>query len=241
LDPGVSILAATVNFGNTNIPGGAGSNRQTAQTVTSTPDNRGVLVKTDYVKVTPPLQQWNNAANTSGDQRRFIDISFELAIEAGWEVKYPEFGGELHVYVDGIAVANLEGDNFVKIANIYDPITVDMEPTILPANNFAYNLFKQPIEDITIVERAAHDLRKGDSLWVYIIGNRPFDVDFECNPEALVDATGLETPPRYRHPPPLGQQLVYRYEFRGRTGIYRSRSNHYAYRLYGHRPGISGC
>jgi hypothetical protein len=48
-------------------------------------------------------------------------------------------------------------------------------------SNFAYNANVYPIDNVIINETNVHDLKKGDELWLYVIGNRPFDVDFDCD------------------------------------------------------------
>jgi len=182
---GVRIIGAFITMGTTDHWNVARTWYE-AQSVSTTPTAEGILVKPDYIQFIPHLQNWNDRTLL-----RWVDIELVLSIEAGYEHKY---GPELWVYAQGPSLANLaENNREVLVANVYDPVQVSIDESAVTVSNFAYNTNSYAIGDVLIEERKAHDLKKGDNIWVYIRGNREFDVDFTSNPYAIVDdASGLQ-------------------------------------------------
>jgi len=152
-------------------------------------DDWGILVTPRYVRVTPALQ--NMAADRWSS--RYVDIRLDLAIEPGYEWKYPD--GEIEVTVTGGSVSHLAGSPTVVAAYAKDPITLDVEPIEISVSDAAtYNVARYEIGDITITETDFARLQRGEDLWVYVIGARASEVEFSCDLNAIVNTedSGLE-------------------------------------------------
>jgi len=147
---------------------------------------RGVLVTPEYVRFTPGWQGWEERTAL-----RHVDMRFLLSVEPGYEHKY---GEDIEITVTGPAVAQLVGSNSVVAALARDPITLDMDVAdITIVDNNAYNVAVREIEDIVIREADFGQLRKGDELWVYVVGARANEVEFTADMVAEVntDESGL--------------------------------------------------
>jgi len=163
-----------------NLSDGDGEPDRNTRGVWNYADARGVLVTPNYVRITPALQNWAERAGL-----RNIDIRFQLSLEPGYEDKH---GPDVDITVTGPSVANLLGSNVVTAMTVMDPITVDVDMTPLTVTDSStYNVAVRDIGEIVIRETEYGRLRKGDDIWVYVIGARANEVEFTADIVATVN------------------------------------------------------
>jgi hypothetical protein len=143
----------------------------------------GILATPNYVRITPPLQNWGDRTLS-----RYVEVRLVVSIEAGFEWKYPN--GEIEVTVSGPSVANLPGSHSVVAGIAADPVSVAIDGGAIeipiPDNRF-YNVNSFEIGDIVITEAGFGRLAKGQELWIYVVGNRAHEVQFTADANADVN------------------------------------------------------
>jgi hypothetical protein len=167
-------------FGTWDAPGVGNLNTQQVGGVNFR-DADGVLVTPNSVSI-----QGTRGFNENRFTTRHIDIRFDLAIEAGYEDKH---GDELGITVSGTSLANLPLDQRVAFPiTIHDPILVDVEPTMVAiTSNTGYHVAVQDVDDIFVEETDFGMLKKGEDIWLYVIGARASEVELSVSPIAITN------------------------------------------------------
>ncbi|MCL2404279.1 MAG: hypothetical protein FWC92_01900 [Defluviitaleaceae bacterium] len=127
---------------------------------------------------------------------RTLQVEFRLSVEAGFEAR---FGSDLNVAISGAGVALLpEADREVTIAQVWDPITVELEggPVLVNFVGRENNIPRTPLGNIVITETVGGALATGDHLWIYVgreLLPRPWDITLVNEGTVFTDdASGLQ-------------------------------------------------
>jgi hypothetical protein len=142
----------------------------------------GMTVRPNELRLNPSFDTF-----TGRTERRFVDVTLTLSIEAGFESKNGD--AAVDVFVSGPSVANLvhdRADNGLTVANAFDPISVSTSITPVSVTNPAYNVNVIDIDNIVITEERFGALQRGNEIWVYVIGNRAAEVEFTADMRATV-------------------------------------------------------
>jgi hypothetical protein len=146
------------------------------------------------------------------ENRRRMEIDIFFSIEA--DNANRDYSDAIQIVVDGRAVAAMPlASRTLTVANIYDPITVEIVggPITVPVPADVHSLFAPGFNNIRVTETRAGILEVGSELLFYVTGTElsPFTVHFVTNAVATVNAASGMTlsPARARVFNVGGQQI----------------------------------